>query len=61
MQCKLGRLEYGDGLEVLEKSDGQHFNMLKTMRLGDRMISSFGWSAFGRSFDGVSYNMITMP
>jgi len=52
LQCKLGRLEYSDGLEVFEKSDGQHFNMLKTMRLGDRMISPFGWSAFGRSFDG---------
>lgn len=51
-QLKLGRLEYTDGMEVFEKSDGQHFNMLKTMRLGDRMISPFGWSAFGRSFDG---------
>jgi len=50
---KVGRFEYSDGLEVLQKSDGKHFNTLKKMRLGDRMISPFGWSAFGRSFDGV--------
>jgi len=50
---KFGRFEYSDGLEVLQKSDGRHFNALKKMRLGDRMISPFGWSAFGRSFDGV--------
>jgi len=50
---KAGRFEYSDGLEVLQKADGKHFNALKKMRLGDRMISPFGWSAFGRSFDGV--------
>ena len=50
---KFGRFEYSDGLEVLRKSDGKHFNMLKKIRLGDRMISPFGWSAFSRSFDGV--------
>ncbi len=53
LTIKLGRFEYSDGLEVFRKSDGKHFNMLKNMRLGDRMISPFGWSAFGRSFDGV--------
>ncbi len=51
-ELRLGRFEYTDGLEVFDKADGRHFNMLKTMRLGDRMISAFGWSAFGRSFDG---------
>ncbi|RKY26650.1 MAG: hypothetical protein DRP79_04510 [Planctomycetota bacterium] len=50
---KVGRFEYSDGLEVLRKTDGKHFNALKKMRLGDRMISPFGWSAFGRSFDGA--------
>jgi len=50
---KLGRFEYSDGLEVLQQSDGKHFNALKKMRLADRMISPFGWSAFSRSFDGV--------
>ena len=48
-----GRFEYADGLEVQDKKDGQKFNTLKNMRLADRMISSFGWSAFGRSFDGA--------
>ncbi len=50
---KFGRLEYSDGLEVLRKSDGKHFNMLKKIRLGDRLISPFGWSAFSRAFDGT--------
>jgi len=49
---KGGRFEYSDGLEVLQPSDGQKFNALKKMRIGDRLISPFGWSAFGRSFDG---------
>jgi len=50
---KGGRFEYSDGLEVQDKKDGKKFNILKNMRLADRMISPFGWSAFGRSFDGV--------
>jgi hypothetical protein len=50
---KVGRFEYSDGLEVQEKKDGEKFNTLKNMRLADRMISSFDWSAFSRSFDGV--------
>jgi len=50
---KGGRFEYSDGLEVQDKKDGERFNILKNMRLADRMISPFGWSAFGRSFDGV--------
>jgi len=49
---KGGRFEYSDGLEVLQPSDGEKFNALKKMRIGDRLISPFGWSAFGRSFDG---------
>ncbi len=52
LSLKLGRFEYSDGMEVLDPEDGKHFNMLKTIHLGDRLISSFGWSAFGRSFDG---------
>jgi hypothetical protein len=51
--AKFGRFEYSDGLEVMQKSDGKHFNMLKHCRLSDRLISSFGWSAFARSFDGT--------
>lgn len=51
--AQLGRFEYSDGLEVRDKSDGKQFNALKNMRLGDRLLSPFGWSAFGRSFDGA--------
>jgi hypothetical protein len=55
---KLGRFEYAEGLEALHASDGMKFNTLKNMRLSDRMISSFNWSAFSRSFDGgqVAYD-----
>lgn len=53
LMVQLGRFEYSDGLEAMTRSDGKHFNALKKIRLGDRMISPFGWSAFGRSFDGA--------
>lgn len=49
---KIGRMAYSDGLEHVRPEDGQKFNTLKDMRLGDRLISSFDWSAFARSFDG---------
>lgn len=52
LQLTLGRFEYSDGREVMQAGDGVHFNMLKNIHLSDRMISSFGWAAFGRSFDG---------
>ncbi|MDP8290342.1 MAG: alginate export family protein, partial [Candidatus Susulua stagnicola] len=52
ISLKAGRFEYCDGLEVLNKADGKKFNTVKKMRLADRLISSFGWSAFSRSFDG---------
>ena len=38
---KVGRFTYVSGLEHMQKKDGKKFNMLKTLRLGDRMISSF--------------------
>jgi hypothetical protein len=53
LSFKFGRFEYNDGLEVLRESDGKHFNTLKKIRLGDRLISPFGWSAFSRAFDGT--------
>jgi len=58
ISLKAGRFEYSDGLEVLRKVDGVKFNTLKKMHLADRLISSFGWSAFARSFDGgvLSYD-----
>lgn len=52
-RLRLGRTTYGSGLEHLAASDGPKFNSLKNMRLGDRLLSSFEWSAFARAFDGV--------
>jgi hypothetical protein len=54
-ELKLGRFTYASGLEYQNPQDGQKFNTLKTMRLADRMISSFEWSAFARSFDGAQW------
>jgi hypothetical protein len=52
LSLKIGRMAYSDGLEHVRPEDGKKFNTLKDMRLGDRLISSFDWSAFARSFDG---------
>lgn len=56
ISLKAGRFEYCDGLEVLRKEDGKKFNAVKKIRLADRLISSFGWAAFGRSFAGGLFN-----
>ncbi|MFP4203973.1 MAG: hypothetical protein ACLFS4_06535, partial [Opitutales bacterium] len=48
----LGRMTYSSGLEHVNPQDGKKFNTLKSLRLGDRLLSSFEWSAFARSFDG---------
>lgn len=53
LTATLGRMSYASGLEHLRPGDGKRFNILKTLRLGDRLLSSFEWSAFGRSFDGL--------
>lgn len=52
-RIEVGRMTYASGLEHLRQEDGIKFNTLKDMRLGDRLISSFEWSAFARAFDGV--------
>ena len=52
LDATIGRFTHASGLEHMRKEDGMKFNKLKSMRLGDRMISSFEWSAFARSFDG---------
>jgi hypothetical protein len=57
---KAGRLTYASGMEHINPGDGMKFNTLKGMRLGDRMISSFEWSAFARSFDGAQIHS-TLP
>lgn len=52
-QAQLGRFAYASGVEHLAAADGEKFNKLKQLRLADRLISTFDWSAFGRSFDGA--------
>ncbi|MBN2106588.1 MAG: alginate export family protein [Deltaproteobacteria bacterium] len=53
ISVKVGRFAYSDGLEAVSGADGIKFNTLKNMRLSDRLISTFDWSAFSRSFDGA--------
>lgn len=52
-QLTLGRMTHASGLEHVRAEDGKKFNTLKNMRLGDRLLSSFEWSAYARSFDGA--------
>lgn len=47
---KGGRFEYVDALEVTYKNPKVMW--LKKIRLAERLIGPFGWSAFTRSFDG---------
>ncbi|MBM4311029.1 MAG: hypothetical protein FJ119_08805 [Deltaproteobacteria bacterium] len=51
LYIKAGRFEYVDGLEVTYANPKVMW--LKNMRLSERMIGPFGWSAFTRSFDGA--------
>ncbi len=57
-QARLGRFVYASGVEYLAPTDGEKFNQLKQLRLADRLISTFDWSAFGRSFDGAQVRYI---
>ena len=52
---KAGRFEYVDALEVKYKNP--KIMWLKKIRLAERMIGPFGWSAFTRSFDGMELTM----
>ncbi|MBN2706312.1 MAG: alginate export family protein [Deltaproteobacteria bacterium] len=47
---KGGRFDYIDGKEVMYKNP--KINWLKNIRLAEKLIGPFGWSAFCRSFDG---------
>ncbi|MEJ2365758.1 MAG: alginate export family protein, partial [Deltaproteobacteria bacterium] len=49
--ARIGRFDYIEGLEVLY--DNPKINWLKKMRLAERLIGTFGWSSFCRSFDGI--------
>jgi len=49
--AQIGRFEFLDGVEVMPKD-----NLLATIaqtRVSQRLIGNFGWSAVGRSLDGV--------
>jgi len=48
---KAGRFDYVDALEVTYKNPKVMW--LKKIRLSERLIGPFGWSAFTRSFDGT--------
>lgn len=47
----VGRFDYMDGEEVLYKDDPK-LTWLKKVRISERLIGPFAWSAFQRSFDG---------
>ena len=53
LYIKAGRFEYVDGLEVTYKNPKVMW--LKKIRLSERLIGPFGWSAFTRSFDGGEF------
>jgi len=51
-QARFGRFEFLDGVEILPKD-----RLLATIaqtRVAQRLIGNFGWSAVGRSLDGVN-------
>ncbi|MEO6907061.1 MAG: hypothetical protein ABI210_04145, partial [Abditibacteriaceae bacterium] len=48
---RVGRFEYGDGSEVTPKNPT--LAALKSSRINERLLGSFGFSVVGRSFDGV--------
>lgn len=50
LSLRLGRFDYVDGKEVMYKNP--KVNQIKNIRLAERLIGPFGWSSFGRSFDG---------
>jgi hypothetical protein len=50
---RLGRFEFFDGSEASPKDDT--LAAIKRDRIVQRLIGNFGWSATGRSFDGMQY------
>lgn len=49
---KAGRFDFYEGQEVLYKDDPK-INWLKKVRISEKLVGPFGWSAFQRSFDGA--------
>jgi len=50
---RLGRFEYGDGLETTPADPS--LNWLKQNRIGQRLIGPFGYTIVTRSFDGFQF------
>ena len=55
LSLKGGRFEYVDALEVTYKNPKVMW--LKKIRLAERLVGPFGWSAFTRSFDGAELSL----
>ena len=53
VSARLGRFDYVDGTEVMY--DNPKVNQIKKIRIAERLIGPFGWSSFGRSFDGLQF------
>lgn len=49
--ARLGRFEFAEGVETVGANPT--LNWLKTQRIGQRLIGTFGFTHTGRSFDGV--------
>jgi len=54
--ARIGRFEFNDGTEVVAKDPT--LNFLKTQRISQRLIGTFGFSHIGRAFDGAQ---LTLP
>ena len=50
-QIQLGRMEYSSGMQVVPKDPD--LARLKAMRIKDRLLGTFDFSAYGRTFDGI--------
>lgn len=51
---QVGRFEFNDGTETTPKN--ATLASLKSSRISQRLIGSFGWTHVGRSFDGFRYS-----
>lgn len=51
---RVGRFEFNDGTETVSKDPT--LNFLKTQRISQRLIGTFGFSHVGRAFDGAQFS-----
>lgn len=54
---RAGRFEFGDGGESVPRDPTLAW--IKSQRVAQRLIGTFGWTHVGRSFDGVHYSRAT--